>query len=291
MKRPMLAIPGNTNLSGTVYVQPKLDGIRCLIWEGKAYSRTLKLIPNQDVQEWASRIHPTHPIDGELMLKDSASFNDVTSTIMSKDGGPGWIYYAFDVQQDVPFFQRYATLVSWYCRLPESFQDKVRLVETFKYEDLGIAMHLLDHFIGRGYEGMMMRPASATYKHGRASSKKLELMKFKRFEDDEALVIGYTEMLSNQNEVELNELGLTKRSKDKENLTPAGCLGSLKCSFRGEIFEIGTGFARATRQHLWSTREDLVGRWVKFKYQELTPAGVPRFPVFLGFRHTQDFLS
>lgn len=286
----MLAIPGHFNLPGTAYVQPKLDGIRCLIWEGKAYSRTLKLIPNQSVQDWARDVYPEHVIDGELMLKDrKAPFNDVTSTIMSKDGGSGWKYYAFDLQADRPFSVRYSMLVSWYCRATERVQEKVTLVDTLKYENPSDALRMLDRCIKNGYEGIMMRPTDATYKHGRASTKKCELMKFKRFEDDEALIIGYTEMMRNGNEATTDELGLTKRSTAKARLTPAACLGSLKCSFMGEVFEIGTGFDQGARYHLWEIRDELVGRWVKFKYQELTLAGVPRFPVFLGLRHEDDF--
>lgn len=286
----MLAIPGHFNLSGPVYVQPKLDGIRCLIWEGKAYSRTMKLIPNQSVQDWAREVFPDHVIDGELMLEDNkASFNDVTSTIMSKDGGSAWKYHAFDLQSEAPFYSRYSMLVSWYCRLTERVRHKVTLVDTSKFDNPASSLHMLDHFISQGYEGMMMRPAGTAYKHGRASTRKCELMKFKRFEDNEALVIGYTEMMRNGNEAITNELGLTKRSTAKAQLTPAGCLGSLKCSFMGEVFEIGTGFDQGARQHLWEMRDELVGKWVKFKYQELTLAGVPRFPVFLGLRHEDDF--
>ena len=62
---------------------------------------------------------------------------------------------------------------------------------------------------------------------------------------------------------------------------------NLVCEFKGKRFEIGTGFTDAQRVSMWE-HDDVIGLRVKFKFQGLTPDGVPRFPVWLGFRSDAD---
>ena len=73
-----------------VLATPKLDGIRCLMVEGVAMSRTMKPIPNQFVQEELAGLNG---LDGELMVK--GDFNAVSSAIMSRDGEPDFFFHVF----------------------------------------------------------------------------------------------------------------------------------------------------------------------------------------------------
>ena len=135
----------------------------------------------------------------------------------------------------------------------------------------------------------MIRDPNGKYKHGRSTTKEGGLLKIKRFEDDEAVVIGVEELMTNLNEQELDNLGHKVRSSKKEGLVPAGKLGALIVKHKtfGE-FKIGSGFTEDARVKLWRERDELKGRLAKFKYQ---PSGVkdkPRFPVFLGFRNKID---
>lgn len=65
---PMLAtaVENLDVLKYPVLVSPKLDGIRCLIIDGVAMSRSLKPIPNKHVQEWVKYF--------EVGSKDSLRF-------------------------------------------------------------------------------------------------------------------------------------------------------------------------------------------------------------------------
>jgi len=53
--------------------------------------------------------------------------------------------------------------------------------------------------LAEGHEGIMVRRPSGLYKHGRATEKSQDLLKIKRFADDEAIVIGVTELMHNDN--------------------------------------------------------------------------------------------
>lgn len=146
-----------------------------------------------------------------------------------------------------------------------------------------------EHYLGLGYEGVMLRNPQSLYKHGRATEKSQDLLKVKRFVDAEAEIIGYEELLHNNNEPTTNELGYTERSSNKENLVGANTLGALICkTTEGIVFKIGTGYDAALRQKLWNERESLIGKLVKYKYFAVGVKEAPRFPVFIGIRYKED---
>ena len=130
----------------------------------------------------------------------------------------------------------------------------------------------------------MVRDPNGKYKHGRSTANEGTLLKIKAFEDDEATIIGTVELMRNRNEARTNALGHTERSSHAENKEPAGILGTLRVKWRDKEFELGTGFTQADREQMWRDREQLVGKLVTFKYQQVSHLGVPRFPVYLGIR-------
>ena len=51
--RPMLAVTLNEKLLRFPYfASPKLDGIRCLVLDGQARTRTMKQLPNVHARKW-----------------------------------------------------------------------------------------------------------------------------------------------------------------------------------------------------------------------------------------------
>jgi DNA ligase-1 len=137
-----------------------------------------------------------------------------------------------------------------------------------------------------GYEGVMVRTSNSPYKCGRSTEREGYLLKIKRFEDSEAVIVGWEEKTHNANEAEKDELGRTKRSSHKANQIPMGTLGALlvrDCVTDVE-FKVGTGFDDSTRDFLWGIRNSLNGKIIKFKSQPTGVKDKPRFPVFLGMR-------
>jgi DNA ligase-1 len=86
IKRPILAEkiePSELeNLKYPVLVSPKLDGIRCLIVDGKALSRSFKPIPNLFIQSLLSK-QEFNGLDGELVL-EGKTFNETQSIVCLK---------------------------------------------------------------------------------------------------------------------------------------------------------------------------------------------------------------
>ena len=289
--KPMLSGKADLdNIKFPVLASPKLDGVRVIVKDCIVYSRNFKRIPNDWCQTLFGR-KECEGFDGELivgLVTADTVFQSTTSGVMTGSGKPDVVFHVFDdTSVDDVFENRYRQLdkrISKKCKGIKVVPVPHKLITNIK--DL---MDFEERCVAQGYEGIMIRDPNGKYKHGRSTTKEGGLLKIKRFEDDEAVVIGVEELMTNNNEQELDNLGHKVRSSKKEGMVPAGKLGALIVKHKtfGE-FKIGSGFTEDARIKLWRERDELKGRLAKFKYQ---PSGVkdkPRFPVFLGFRNKID---
>ncbi len=287
--KPMLAcstIPTLTELNYPVIASPKLDGIRCLIVDGEPVSRNLKPIPNRHIRESLKALN-LPKLDGELMLK-GGDFNNVQSAVMSQEGKPDFIYIAFDYFEDIgaQYSNRFVKLVNYL-----KSHDTKGLVEHVSNEYIhnSIAMdEFYDECLKHDYEGAIVRDPAGPYKCGRSTMKQGWMLKLKTFHDAEAKIVGFEELMHNENEAVFDKLGAQTRSSEQSGMVPAGVLGSLVVEYEGKQFKIGTGFDFAMRAQFWDMRDRLRGKLVTFKYQELSKYGIPRFPVFKSIRNKAD---
>lgn len=285
--KPLLAytVKNPDALRFPVLVSPKLDGIRCVIHNDQPVSRTLKPIPNRFIQ---SELGFYPPFDGELMVGDPldpAAFNKSTSGIMSHDGEPDFTYWVFDYVEagflhmsfETRLLMAQETIKHW---------PRARLVPHTKVHNATELMRLEAHYVGLGYEGVMVRIPWGTYKFGRSTESQGLLGKVKRFEDTEGTIVGYEELMHNENEATVNNLGYQERSTAQAGQIPGGTLGALIVSHPDweDTFGIGTGFTADERFTLWQIRDTLKGQSVKFKHQPAGAKDRPRFPSYLGLR-------
>lgn len=299
MFKPMLAGKAPADLSELkfpVYVSPKLDGIRCLVKNDGPVSRNLKPIQNDHIREYLTGLTDLIGCDGELIVGSPVGndvMNRTSSGVMRKDGKCDFAFHVFDnfCLPDV-FKWRQKKLANMLDRLYESGIRpwRVALVEQIQCRNVDDLEFHEQRYIDQGYEGAMIRDPMGHYKYGRSTTKEGGLLKLKRFEDYEAYVIGMVERFHNANEATKDELGRTKRSTHKANKIGTGMMGALQCRLNisnGAFvdFEVGTGFTEEQRIDIWKKPAPNL---VKFKCQGFTPDGVPRFPVFLGFRDEAD---
>lgn len=302
--KPLLAAPADLKkIAYPVLVSPKLDGIRAIMLGSKLVSRKLLPIPNLFIQKWAANHLPTG-YDGELMLSSHRiPFNEVSSAVMSRDGEPDFRYAVFDnFSYEGEFYDRYRSLLR--------MEARIEIVPHSLAHDESQLFEAEERFVSQGFEGLMIRSLSGRYKHGRSTANEGILLKLKRFEDEEAEVIGAIERMTNTNEQKRDNLGHAKRSHAKAGMVPDGVLGAFICRFNdGTVFDVGSGFTEEQRQSLWDTitqfradfghepvegYPDSVGlreffnHSVTVKHQPPPggrPEGAkPRFPVFKGFR-------
>ncbi len=286
--KPMLAAKTDgKGLSYPLLASPKLDGVRALIIGGVVMSRSFKPIPNAHVQELFGRPE-YNGLDGELIVGSPTHkdvYRNTTSGVMSQAGEPDVSYYVFD---------KYDHGGGFHDRLRASKEVIGRLnpvIPIVPVEHRFIAceqtlLALEEQYLAEGYEGVMLRHQRGPYKHGRSTEKEGWLLKLKRFEDSEAVILDTYELMHNANEAKTSELGYTERSSHKSGMVGRGILGglSVKDAYSGVEFDIGTGFDQATREALWKQRDQLREQVIKYKFFASGVKDKPRFPVFLGFR-------
>lgn len=300
MVQPMLA--GKLDfkrLEGTYMTQPKLDGIRAINKSGVLYSRTMKRIPNTFCQDLAMTGRIPEGLDGELIVGDPTAkdvFQKTTSGVMSQAGTPDVKFYAFDIW-DTPNFAYEARRNN----MREFILHRGDPQVCVDIEDIGccyrvnsgdhdIFENILQEYLGDGFEGLIARNIKGLYKYGRSTSKEGHLLKWKVWEDEEAEVVGFEELMHNQNAAFTNETGHTKRSAHQDGKVPGGMLGALvvRSSKYNGTFNIGSGFDMALRQLIWDSRESYLGKQAKFKHFPIGQKDLPRHPIFLGFRDERD---
>lgn len=274
-----------------VLATPKIDGIRCVTLsngEGKvmAYTRSLKKIPNHYVRKQLELYCSPH-LDGELTCGDN--FQAVTSGIMSHFGEPQFTYYVFGCRIHEPWIN-YQEIVDCLSSV-QGFPSFVKVLYPKLCTTLDQLLIYEEECLAQGAEGVMTREPHSTYKYGRSTLNEQILVAIKRFTDAEGEIIGFIEQFRNDNDALSDNLGYVKRSSAQEGMTPLDTLGAfvvrvINGELKGQELKIGTGIGLTAnlRKRVWLTREQYMGKHIKFKYQAHGVKDKPRIPVFLGFR-------
>ena len=116
-----------------------------------------------------------------------------------------------------------------------------------------------DAFATRGYEGIMIRNPRSVYEPGKRTN---GLLKMKMFETDEFTIVGVHEGTGRDIGTPIWEC--ETKEKDRFSVRPEGSMES--------------------RREAFARRKDLVGKMLTVRYQNMTAAGVPRFPVGIVIR-------
>jgi len=255
-----------------VYVSYKLNGYRCiakcsngvvelLTREGHEYTT----FPGVKTTLEKLSIGKSFVLDGEIM---SDSFNAMQKIAFNESQTPcnDTIYNVFDYIEtrewdSNKFKQIKSTRLKKLSKLLPKNLDNVVVVPQKLIHNKQEILELEKTFIIDGYEGAMAIP-DIPYYRGRKSN---ALMKFKTFVSQDCEIIDFIE------------------GKDKYT----HMLGSfLVRQENGVECKVGTGINDFERESLWLNRDNLIGRIIEVKYQELSPIGKMLFPVFVRWRDT-----
>ena len=284
--KPTLAVEADlTKVVFPVYVSAKLDGIRCVCFDGVAYSRSLKPIRNKYIQSKFSEYSKhLNGFDGELIVGDPTAsnvFQQSSSGVMSEHGEPDFQFHIFDKV-------RSNTYELDYLQIPMPYLPFVNVVTQLPCGNMESLMHIENQYVNEGYEGVMLRNPKAPYKFGRSTVNEGFLLKVKRFADAEFKVVGFEERNHNANAATTNALGHTERSSHKGNLVGRGDLGSLLVQYANTTLSVGSGFNDDQRTEIWNNQPKYLGQFAKVKYQSSGMKDLPRFPIFVGWRDQKD---
>ena len=258
--------------SQPVYIQPKLDGVRCLFTKDGAYSRTGKQFKNIAHIELALipffQQQPDVVLDGELYNHElKHDFEKIISLVRKQKPTADdrleakklvqfHVYDYFDGVMYDSYKTRMQQLVTSDIYDAQIKYVPARLVDSYNY-----ARDIHTTFLSEGYEGSIIR-LDGLYKHGRS----YDLMKFKDFSDAEATIVGY-------------ELGKGKRT---------GTVGKfLMMDDEGVEFGCppGKGYNYKDLSNMLLNIKDYMGQRATFTYFQRTKAGSYRHPLFKCIRN------
>ena len=276
MIKPMLAHKFDikrVDYSKPVYIQPKLDGVRCLFTKDGAYSRTGK--------EWLNIHHinanlepffekyPDVVLDGELYNHELKNdFEKIISLVRKQkptaddrlEAKKLVQFHVYDYFDGIMYDSYRTRMKQLACS--DIYCDSIKYVpayRVYKHEE-ALNMHH-DAWLAKGYEGSIIR-LDGIYKHGRS----YDLMKFKDFSDTEATIIGY-------------ETGKGKRE---------GTLGKfIMQDDDGNEFGCppGKGYNYKDLANILNNIGDYIGQRATFTYFQRTQAGSYRHPLFKCIRN------
>ena len=272
--KPMLAHKFNNSRvdwSQPVYIQPKLDGVRCLFTKDGAYSRTGKKFMNLTHIETELisffKDRPDFILDGELYnhnLKND--FEKIISLVRKQkptaddrlEARKLVQFHVYDYIDGV--YDSYRTRMH-NLGVSNLYSPSIQYVQAYKVNNYDESRIYHKDFLNQGYEGSIIR-LDGIYKHGRS----YDLMKFKDFSDAEATIVGY-------------ELGKGKRT---------GTLGKfLMLDDEGVQFGCppGKGYNYKDLANMLLNINDYIGQRATFTYFQRTQAGSYRHPLFKCIRN------
>ena len=232
----------------TCYIQPKLDGMRCLDNKGNKISRTNTIINtvNHIIVNRPKNIE--FIVDGELYAH-GLDFQDNMKII--KKITPNTInvkYHVYDLICDLPFIDRYNLLIEIV-----NLSENLELVPTFKINSEEELKQYHSKFLSDGYEGSIIRWGNEKYEINKRSS---HLLKYKDFKDmtSEIIDIIPMEVYPKQGLVVCKGFIATPKMSHKE------------------------------REDLLINKDSYIGKIAEIRYFEETKDGKPRFPIYVGLR-------
>jgi len=284
-KKPMLAYPVSdkpVNYNKPVFIQPKLDGVRCVIqaepwvtneasgYDVVAYSRTGKEWKNIDhilfnLKPWFA-LNPNVILDGELYnhdLKDD--FEKIISLVRKQkptdldalESADMVQFHCYDIIDETKTFEERNTFIEQ--AVPRNHCIKHVPTNLVFRDDDAKVYHRRN--LNNGYEGSILR-TNDTY----ACKRSHNLRKFKDFSDAEATIVGYLD-------------GKGKRT---------GTLGKfIMQDDEGVEFGCppGKGYSYKDLKIMLDNIGDYIGQRATFTFFEKTKAGSYRHPLFKCIRN------
>ena len=266
---------------GTVFSQPKLDGIRCIAMREGLFTRTGKeitAVPHiSEALEPFFKLYPNATLDGELYnhaYKDD--FNKIIHLVRKQNltdehlsesaemiqyhiydapviGNGKWAMTEKDLYSD-----RTSKLDASFVNLGLEKEDCLVIVPTVEIHGREQLDRCYEDYIEAGYEGQMVR-LDGPYENKRSP----KLLKRKEFVDEEYKILGYEEG-------EGNRAGTVKHFKFKNK--------------DGKEFNSNVKGSFSYLTKLLEIADTLIGKDATIKYFNLTPDGVPRFPYVIAIR-------
>ena len=267
---PMLAHRYNEkkgDIKFPCFVQPKLDGVRCVVVGNKLYSRNGNRFPVLPHIENELKLYNKNNLilDGELFT-DDINFEKIVGLVKKykkseEDEKNSLKIYlnVFDyIDSKLPFNKRLINLNQFFEK-----NKNMKYIKQVKTEECAQEKNIeefLEKYTKEKYEGLIIRNKSGLYEE---NTRSVHLQKLKKFIDEEFEIIDYT-----------------TPDQGKE----VGCVIWICRTKEGKQFSVRPSGNYQERKKLYREAKKYIGKMLTVRYQELTNGHVPRFPVGVTIR-------
>ena len=249
------------------YVQPKLDGLRCICYLncGKVVAQSRTGAYFESVEHICAELRPVfiqNPsliLDGELYTADMP-FEELAGLIKRKTSNAADVqrikYHIYDIVVDgVPYSERHDRIV----QILNGTKCHLEVVDTRLIHTLGEFRQAFGEYVASGYEGIMLRNADGMYCQNYRSH---DLQKYKEFVESEYPIVGFKEAAGRD----------------------AGTVVWVCATAEEREFSVRPRGTQEQRRQWFQDGHKYLGKLLTVIYQELSELNVPRFPVGKAIR-------
>lgn len=270
-------LPDITKVKYPAYIQPKLDGYRCVYREGAMWSRAGKPFGNKNLALHFKKLFQTseYVLDGELYCHGT-SFNSLQKILNTEEAPlPVTLKYVvydcvhltqWDYQHSKKEYQNRLVDLRHIVNGVIGEHSKVIDIANDKVNSAAEAVDKYKEYLKNGYEGAMLKAPDGLYRWKRTTVKSGEMLKVKPFK---SIDLPIESIYAGEGKFE-------------------GMAGGVDCTFNGVTVSIGSGFDVDTRKKMAAAPHDYLGKTIEIKYFEETEDGSLRFPTFVRFREEKD---
>jgi DNA ligase-1 len=252
------------DISFPCYVQPKLDGLRCIMYKNrsgtiKCQSRTGTYFDTMEhiTNELYNLFYNPIVLDGELYT-DNMPFEELSGLIkkkkisdIDKEKLKNVKYHVYDIiDSNKTYEDRYNDIINLIGKNKYKYTLTVPtyLTNKYKFKDF------FSHFIELGYEGIILRNIKGFY---RCNYRSYDLQKYKEFLESEYEIVNFKE----------------GEGRDR------GCIIWVCKTDDGKEFNVRPKGTLERRKEFFNNGSQYIGKNLTVIYQELSEIGIPRFPV------------
>lgn len=323
--KPLLCPNNEINLNELKYFllcSTKLDGCRLLIKQGQLLTRSLKNLPNKQLNEKFEPLRKfseenNYILDGEVYAQ-GIPFQFIVSCFMTEDCNDKksikkWEelceehnffmsrndvlnhlkFYMFDgIKQDhfdEPFGMRYINNV---CKWSQLFPYLITEVKHIVVNNAQDVEKYFEEVLKKGYEGLILRNAESPYKFGRCTIRENIAFKLKPWKTEDSKIIGVVQATRVNEDAEktVNELGRSRTSKRQEDRHTIEKANAFVVDFNGKELSVPIAMTDEKKEYIWNHQNEYIGKWVEFKYMEIgmKKDGLPRIPKMVRMRLDKD---
>jgi DNA ligase-1 len=271
-------LPIITKVKYPTYIQPKLDGFRCVYKDGALWSRTGKPFGNKNLALHFKSLFETseYVLDGELYAHGTG-FNNLQSTL-NDETAPIPVTLKYVVYDCVPSkdWEKQTCTIPYEIRLKtlrsllnDTIADYTKVIDIANdlVDDSKQAIEIYKKYLKNGYEGCMLKATQGFYQWKRVTVKSGEMLKLKPFQSIDVAITGFY-------------AGEGKHE---------GSLGGIIIITDDNVaVRIGSGFSDDLRKEIWNNQSKYLGKIVEVKYFEKTEDNSFRFPTFERFRTDKE---